>query len=221
MTPTPSIMMLVSPPPPMRVGSPVGVTPGASEASAVKLRLAIGRFSTALVGMVKERSPLARLHQRRLGLDDHGIGDAADFDSKSADRLAVAGLTLTPVCLAGLNPLIETWTVYLSAGTLTTVKSPLSLVTTSGSFVPRVSLVRVTDAPGMTPPWGSLTVPVTVPVTCADALPVNAHSARPAAASILSRAANILLLPEVCARTPRGCRNQPGRYVFRVSVAGG
>ena len=54
MTPTPFIMMLVSPPPPMRIGSPVGsplfvVTPGASAAIAVKLRLAIGRFSTAEV----------------------------------------------------------------------------------------------------------------------------------------------------------------------------
>ena len=58
MTPTPSIMMLVSPPPPMRVGLPTVLTPGASEASAMKLRLAIGRFSTVLVGMVKERSPL-------------------------------------------------------------------------------------------------------------------------------------------------------------------
>ena len=61
------------------------------------------------------------------------------------------------------------------------VKSPLVSVTTSGSFVPRVSLVSVTAAPGMTPPCGSLTVPVTVPVTCADAVPANAHSAKTAA----------------------------------------
>ena len=44
------------------------------------------------------------------------------------------------------------------------VKSPASLVNTSGSFVPRVSLVSVTAAPGMTPPCGSLTVPEIVPV---------------------------------------------------------
>ena len=42
----------------MRDGLPVVVTPGARDASAVKLRFAMGRFSTVLVGMVNERSPL-------------------------------------------------------------------------------------------------------------------------------------------------------------------
>ena len=46
----------------------------------------------------------------------------------------------------------------------------MALVTAGGSCVPRVSLVSVTVAPGMTPPCASLTVPVTVPVvSCADA----------------------------------------------------
>ena len=67
--------------------------------------------------------------------------------------------------------------MYLSGGTLTTVKLPDSLVTTSGSFVPRDSLVSVTDAPGMTPPYGSLTVPITVPVTCAVAAVAVAKNA--------------------------------------------
>ncbi len=57
---TPSIITLLLPPPveetsPMRL---VPVTPGASAASAVKLRLAIGRLWTESVATVKERSPL-------------------------------------------------------------------------------------------------------------------------------------------------------------------
>src|SRR5678815_4772983 len=53
---------------------------------------------------------------------------------------------------------------------LTRTKSPVELVTTDGIFVPRASSVRVTVAPGMTPPCASLTVPETVPVvTCARA----------------------------------------------------
>ena len=58
-TETPSIMMLVSPPPPVRTAlATVPLTPGASRASAMKLRLAVGRFSTASVETVNERSPL-------------------------------------------------------------------------------------------------------------------------------------------------------------------
>ncbi len=56
---TPSIMTLLLPPPveersPIRL---VPVTPGASAAKAVKLRLAIGRFCTESVSTVNDRSP--------------------------------------------------------------------------------------------------------------------------------------------------------------------
>ena len=79
---TPSIMMLFPPPPPIRV---VPVTPGASEASAVKLRLAMGRFSTESVVTVNERSPLCVL-TRAASLDYlDGLGQAADFDGDHAD----------------------------------------------------------------------------------------------------------------------------------------
>ena len=93
--------MLVSPPPPMRAGSPVrAVTPGASDASAVKLRLAIGRFSTALVGIGERSLAALRLHERRFGLDDDGIGQAADFDRERADRQAVAGADADARCVS-------------------------------------------------------------------------------------------------------------------------
>ena len=101
-----------------------------------------------------------------------------------------------------------TWMVYLSGGTLTTVKLPVSLVKTSGSFVPRVSLVSVTAAPGMTPPCGSLTVPVTVPVTCADAAVAIAKNAKTAAASVFCLPATIWLLLQVAREAEAVCRNQ-------------
>src|SRR6478609_7667383 len=52
---------------------------------------------------------------------------------------------------------------------LETTKSPVALATVS-IVVPRLSLIKVTVAPGMTPPCTSLTVPATVPVVaCAAA----------------------------------------------------
>src|SRR5678815_1860706 len=44
-------------------------------------------------------------------------------------------------------------------------KSPAALVTAGVDLVPRASLISVTDAPGITPPCASLTVPDTAPVT--------------------------------------------------------
>src|SRR5688572_1993686 len=65
--------------------------------------------------------------------------------------------------------------------------SPLVLVTTGASRVPRVELISVTVAPGMTPPPVSTTVPVTVPVViCAEA-GVAIHSATDAAARTHTR----------------------------------
>ena len=49
-------------------------------------------------------------------------------------------------------------------------KSPVSFVTAGASRVARDSLMSVTEAPGMTPPCPSFTVPDTVAVVvCADA----------------------------------------------------
>ena len=86
-----------------------------------------------------------------------------------------------------LKPDIVTWIVYVSAGTLASTTSPLELVNASGNCVPRVSLIRTTAAPGMTPPWGSLTVPVTAPVVnWAAAGMVNVATASAAAPRIWS-----------------------------------
>ena len=52
---TESTRMLFCPPPPIRL---VPLTPGANVARLVKLRFAIGRFWTASVVIVNERSPL-------------------------------------------------------------------------------------------------------------------------------------------------------------------
>ena len=79
----------------------------------------------------------------------------------------------------------------MSGGTLTKVKSPLVFETTTGSCVPRVSLVIATVAPGMTAPCASLTVPVSVPVvTCAATGRARIASAIAATA----RRATLLLL---------------------------
>ena len=49
-------------------------------------------------------------------------------------------------------------------------KSPFASVVTGIDLVPRVSLMSVTVAPGITPPCGSFTVPPTEPVvSCAAA----------------------------------------------------
>src|SRR5204863_9623181 len=56
----------------------------------------------------------------------------------------------------------------------TKVKSMIQLLNTSDSYVPCVSLITVTAAPGMIAPCASLTVPKTVPVVIwanADAAP--------------------------------------------------
>ena len=182
---TPSIMMLGSPPPPMRVGVLLSSidTPGARKASAMKLRLAIGRFSTASRSTVKDRSPLVVWT----------IGDSALTCTVSVSpptSIAMAptdirspALTTTPVRRCVLNPSIVTCTVYRSGETLANVKSPLAFVNTAGSCVPRVSLISVTAAPGMTAPCGSLTVPVTdAVVTCAHPDEAIVSSATSAAA---------------------------------------
>ena len=90
-TETPSIMMLVSPPPPVRTAlATVPLTPGASRASAMKLRLAVGRFSTASVEIVNERSPLVAWMMGVSPLTSIDFGRAADLDRQGAEARAVA-----------------------------------------------------------------------------------------------------------------------------------
>src|SRR4030095_2565089 len=91
------------------------------------------------------------------------------------------GLTVMPDRRSALNDGIATSIVYVSAETFGKTKSPVALLTTGVDFVPLVSLVNVTVAPGITPPWTSWTVPEPVPVViCADAgraIDASRHSA--------------------------------------------
>ena len=66
----------------------------------------------------------------------------------------------------------------MSGGTFGKVYTPSVSAVTVASVVPRVLLMSVTVAPGMTPPCASLMFPVTVPVvTCAAAGIASAHTA--------------------------------------------
>src|SRR4051812_9586940 len=84
------------------------------------------------------------------------------------------------------------------------MKSPFVAVVVV-RLVPRVWLVNATVAPGITPPWPSLTVPATLPVaTCAAAVaPPNSNPA--------SRIANEFLQAPVSIHASlwlqRGCNN--------------
>ena len=84
---TPSIMMKVVPPPPIRL---MPLTPGASSASEVKLRLAIGRFSTDVGGDREGALPAVRLNDGRLAHDVHGLARAAHLERERPDRDVVA-----------------------------------------------------------------------------------------------------------------------------------
>jgi hypothetical protein len=73
----------------------------------------------------------------------------------------------------------------VSAATFANTKSPEALVTTGMEVVPRVSLMSVTVAPGITPPCASFTVPAIVPVViCAAAGDASASSRMKAAAAV-------------------------------------
>ena len=62
----------------------VPVTPGASAASDVKLRPAIGRFWTESVSIVNERSPELAWISRRLAFDVDDFARAADFERQAS-----------------------------------------------------------------------------------------------------------------------------------------
>jgi hypothetical protein len=101
----PSIMMLVAPPPPSRL---VPLTPGASDASAEKPRLAIGRFCTDSVVTVKDRSPVLAWIT-----DDSPLTSMTSLMPptsmvKSPSAARDPGLTVTPDRLRVLNDGIST-----------------------------------------------------------------------------------------------------------------
>src|SRR5262245_17009050 len=118
-----------------------------------------------------------------------------------------------------LKPLIVTSTLYVSAVTFGTTKSPSVLVTTGGDLVPRVSLMSVTVAPGITPPWPSLTVPATVAViVCAGAIAGIANTATATA----TNAVNVLqkrMLETPPKRTLRGRRSNASAFRQAKDVA--
>ena len=61
------------------------LTPGASMASAMKLRLAIGRLSTASVETVNERSPLVAWMSGVSPFTSIDFGRAADLEGERAE----------------------------------------------------------------------------------------------------------------------------------------
>ena len=107
---TPSIMMFGSPPPPMRCGVllPSVVTPGARNASAVKLRFAIGRFWTNSVSTTKDRSPL----RAWMSGDSPFTSTVSERPPRSSVNAPSSSRspTLTPIPdrFSVLNPLIAT-----------------------------------------------------------------------------------------------------------------
>ena len=101
-------MMKVVPPPPIRL---MPLTPGASSASDVKLRLAIGRFSTDAVATVKERSPLCAWMTGASPVT-FTVSLAPPTSSVSVPIATLSPtLTGTPVRFRVLNPVSVTSTV--------------------------------------------------------------------------------------------------------------
>ena len=77
----------------------------------MKLRLAIGRFSTVLVGIGERALAALRLNRRRLGLHDTvSVTPPMSMVSAPSPRRS-PGLTSTPVCFIVLKPLMLTWIV--------------------------------------------------------------------------------------------------------------
>src|SRR5215203_5422842 len=73
------------------------------------------------------------------------------------------GLTSTPLRSSVLKPVSVTRAVYVSPGMFEMTKSPV-LEDCVSNIVPRLSLITVTAAPGITPPCVSCTVPAIVAV---------------------------------------------------------
>ena len=86
-------------------------TPGVSAVNDAQLRVLIGRFCTASVLTVNERSPLLRLHERRFGRD----GTVSAMPPTSSVNVPTAtrspGLTAMFCRSSVLNPSSVTLTV--------------------------------------------------------------------------------------------------------------
>ena len=110
---TPSIMMLLLPPPvdersPTRL---VPVTPGASAASETKLRLAIGRLSTDLVATANDRSPLCVCTSGDSAWTVTLSGSAPSSMVSVPTPTRSPALIEIPLRLIGLKPSIVIWMV--------------------------------------------------------------------------------------------------------------
>ena len=99
-------MMLFWPPPPIRV---VPVTPGAT-AEASEVAVGDGQVFDRVGGHRERRSPLC-VDEGRLARDLDRLGQAADFDHESPTATRSPALTLMPVRLAVLKPVMLTWSV--------------------------------------------------------------------------------------------------------------
>ena len=108
MVDTPSIMKLVSPPPPMRA---VPLTPGANVASVAKLRLASGRLVTDSVAIVKERSPLCDCIKGDSPRTSTVCSSVPTSRVSDGTSIRSPGLTATPARLMVLKPSRATLTV--------------------------------------------------------------------------------------------------------------
>src|SRR5215471_20726215 len=110
---TPSIMMLLLLPPvddrsPTREGL-VPVTPGASVASCTKLRLEIGRLSTALVVTANDRSPLCVWTSGDSACTVTASARPPTSTVSTPRPTRSPALTEMPLRLSVLKPSIETW----------------------------------------------------------------------------------------------------------------
>ena len=108
----PSIMTLFAPPPPIRAGLvPVPATPGAMVANWTKLRLEMGRFWTASVLTVKDRSPLPNCTTGDSAVTRMVSASAPTSIVSVPMTMRSPGLTLTPDRFIVLKPSMVTWTM--------------------------------------------------------------------------------------------------------------
>ncbi len=166
-------MMLFWPPPPSRPVVPPfwTCTPGVKAVKVAKLRLTpTGRFCTASVAMVKDRSPLCDWISGLSARTSTVSEVPPTWIESGGIATRSPALRATPLRRRVLNPSIVTSTVYVSGVTFGNAYVPFSPVTTGASLVPLVSLIKVTVAPGTTAPCASSTVPEMFPVViCAAA----------------------------------------------------
>ena len=130
-------MTLFAPPPPRRAGLlPVPETPGASDASCTKLRLEIGRLSTADVWIVNDRSPVCvcTIGESALTSTICDIPPTSIVSAPSCTRSPAP--TTMPERLSVLKPVIVTSRLYAPTEMFGKTKSPELDVTIGDDFVP-------------------------------------------------------------------------------------